>query len=310
MVKSQPSLIIPAKIGIIGYGIVGQALAYGFSKVSRGKNQIFYYDKYKDSLPLEEVIARSEFVFIALPTPMMEDESGIDLSIVEENIKEITKYTNGTNKIIIVKSTVTPGTTTRFEKKYKSSKFAFNPEFLTEANFLDDFLNAEKTIIGANDDLVARRIAVLYKQRFPKTTIYQTDPTTAESVKYFANVYLATKVTFANFFYDFCQKIGIKYEEVKKMAATDPRIVDSHLDVTTVRGFGQKCLPKDLVALIGEFKKHKVNVSLFEAVWEYNKKIRKIHDWIDVPFAVSGNYKKLAKNQKIDHKGLNKLMYS
>lgn len=112
-------------------------------------------------------------------------------------------------------------------------QFAFNPEFLTEANFLEDFLNADRTVIGASNDLVSRRVAVIFRQRFPKTKIFQTDPTTAE--------------------------IGIKYEEVKKMAAADPRIVDAHLEVTTM--------------------------------WEYNKKIRKVHDWEEIPFAVSGNHK-------------------
>lgn len=310
MAKNNNPLILPINIGIIGYGYVGQAVAYGFNKTSHGKDQILYYDKYKDSTPLEEVIRRSEFIFVALPTPMKADESGIDLSIVDQNIKEITKYTDNTDKIVIIKSTVTPGTTLRYEKKYPKTHFCFNPEFLTEANFLDDFLNASRTIIGANNDLTSRRVAVIYKQRFHKTTIFQTDPTTAEAVKYFANVFLALKVTFANFFYDYCQQLGIKYEEVKKIAATDPRIVDSHLDVTTVRGFGQKCFPKDLVALMGEMKKLGVDTSLFKKIWEYNKKVRKVHDWIEIPFAVQDNQKQVSLDYKPDNTKLNKLIYS
>jgi UDPglucose 6-dehydrogenase len=308
---STDELILPIKIGIIGYGFVGQAVAYGFTKTSNGADTILYYDKYKNSTPLKEVVEQSDYIFIALPTPMKADESGIDLSIITDSLKEITKYTNGTNKIIIIKSTVTPGTTAKYAKKYPKSQFAFNPEFLTEANYLDDFLNAEKTIIGATNDLVSRSLAVIYKQRFPKTTIFQTDPTSAEAVKYFTNNYLAMKVTFANFFYDYCKKIGIKYEEVKNIASLDPRIVNSHLDITTVRGFGQKCFPKDMVALIGEFKKAGVDVSLFETIWEYNKKIRKVHDWQEVPFAVEGNTeKKVTPTHKPDNKKLNKLIYS
>ena len=76
------------------------------------------------------------------------------------------------------------------------------------------------------------------------------------------------------------------------MAAKDQRIVDSHLDVTTMRGFGGKCFPKDLVALIGEFKKAGIDASLLQTMWEYNKKIRKVHDWEEIPFAVSGKSKK------------------
>lgn len=281
------SLIVPINLGIIGYGFVGQAVANGFNVASNGKDKILYYDKFKESTPLEEVIAKSEFIFICLPTPMKADESGIDLSLIDSSMEEVTSHTDGTDKIIVIKSTVTPGTTSKLQAKYPKSQFCFNPEFLTEANFLEDFLNADRTIIGATNDLVSRRVAVIYRQRFPQTKIYQTDPTTAEAVKYFANAFLSLKVTFANQFYDYCQKIGIKYEEVKRMAAADPRIVDSHLDVTTMRGFGGKCFPKDLVALMGELRKAGVDLSILDSMWEYNKKIRKVRDWEEIPFAVS-----------------------
>lgn len=284
-------LLLPINLGIIGYGFVGQAVANGFNVSSKGKDTIRYFDKYKESESLADVVTKSEFTFVCLPTPMKQEESGIDLSIIEESIPRIAQYTDGTDKIVVIKSTVIPGTTAKLEKAHPKTQFAFNPEFLTEANFLEDFLNADRTVIGANNDLVSRSLAVIYKQRFPKTTVYQTDPTTAELVKYFANAFLSLKVTFANFFYDYCQKIGVKYEEVKKMAAADPRIVDKHLEVTTQRGFGGKCFPKDLVAIMGEFKKVGVDLSLLETMWKYNKRIRKVHDWEEIPFAVSGNHK-------------------
>jgi len=292
-VDSQTSdLIVPINLGIVGYGFVGQAVANGFNVASGGKDIIRFYDKYKDTLSLEEVVSKSEFIFVGLPTPMKEDESGIDLTIIKDVVAEVAKYTDGTDKIVILKSTITPGTTAALEKAHPKTQFCFNPEFLTEVNFLEDFLNADRTVIGASNDLVSRRVAVIYRQRFPKTQIFQTDPTTAEAVKYFANAYLSMKVTFANFFYDYCQRIGIKYEEVKRMAAKDPRIVDSHLDVTTNRGFGGKCFPKDLVALIGEFKKADVDGSLLETIWKYNKEIRKVHDWEEIPFVVGSKSKK------------------
>lgn len=291
MDSKTSDLIVPVDLGIVGYGFVGQAVANGFNIASGGKDTIRYYDKYKDTLSLEEVVTKSEFIFVCLPTPMKDDESGIDLSIIKEMVSEIAKYTNGTDKIVVLKSTITPGTTNQLEKTHPKTQFCFNPEFLTEANFLEDFLRADRTVIGAGNDLVSRRVAVVYRQRFPKTIIYQTDPTTAEAVKYFANAFLSVKVTFANFFYDYCQKIGIKYEEVKRMAAKDARIVDSHLDVTTMRGFGGKCFPKDLVALLGEFKKAGVETSLLDSMWKYNKKIRKVHDWEEIPFVVGSKPK-------------------
>ncbi len=284
-------LISPAKLGIIGYGIVGQAVAYGFSQPDiKDKYEIRYYDKYKETESLESVIAASEFIFICLPTPMKEDESGIDLSIIEDSINEITKYTDGTDKIIVIKSTVVPGTTASLGKKYPKSNFAMNPEFLTEANYLEDFLTADRTVVGANNDLTSRRLVALYRQRFPHMKIFQTDSTTAEMVKYMANSYLATKVIFANEMFNICQALGIKYEEVKNMVVADHRIFDSHLDVTTAKGFGGKCFPKDVVALIGRAKELKVEPKLLETAWSINKKIRNVKDWEEIPFAVEGNH--------------------
>ncbi len=286
-------LINPAKLGIIGYGIVGQAVAYGFSQPEiKDKYEIRYYDKYKETATLEEVVKMSEFIFICLPTPMKADESGIDLSIIEDSIAEITKITNATDKIIVIKSTVVPGTTASLGKKHPRSNFAFNPEFLTEANYLEDFINADRNIVGANNDLISRKLVALYRQRFPKTKIFQTDTTTAEMVKYMANAFLATKVIFANEMFDICQALGIKYEEVKGMVVADHRIFDSHLDVTTAKGFGGKCFPKDVVALIGRAKELKVEPKLLETAWSINKKIRKVRDWEEIPFAVEGNHTK------------------
>lgn len=272
-----------AKLGIIGHGIVGQAVEYGFKK----GNELFIYDKYKDSTPLAEVVNNSEFVFVCVPTPMKDDGSGIDLGIIEEVVGEIASLTNNTDKVVVIKSTVVPGTTAKLAEKYPHTKFAFNPEFLTEANYLEDFVNADRTVVGTFENTVSIRLISLYKTQFPKIPVIATDPTSAEMVKYFCNVFLATKVTFANEMYDLCQKLGIKYEEVKKMAVMDKRIFDSHLDVTTMRGFGGKCFPKDTVALLGLFRELGVDSSLINAMWQKNLKVRKVRDWEHIPFAVS-----------------------
>lgn len=287
-----------ANLGIIGYGFVGQAVAYGFGQSDPGSQaSILFYDKFKESTPLEEVIKQSEFIFICLPTPMKEDESGIDLGIIDEMMAKITPLTDQTDKIIVIKSTVVPGTTLRFEKKYPNSNFAFNPEFLTEANYLEDFVNANRTIVGANDDLVSRRVVALYRQRFPKQKIFKTDPTSAEMVKYMANAYLSMKVIFAYEMFGLCEELGIDYKTVKEMVTADSRIEDTHLNVeakdtansntTDRKGFGGKCFPKDITALIGLARELAVDLSLLETVWEKNKRIRKVHDWEEIPFVVT-----------------------
>jgi len=273
------------RIGIIGYGFVGQAVEYGFSN-----HEIHIYDKYKEFESLPEVVEKSDYIFVCLPTPIKSDESGIDLKIIDQNVKELAKYTKGTDKIIVIKSTVVPGTTAGFEKKYKESLFCFNPEFLREASFLQDFVNADRVVIGATNDQVLRRVSSLYQTVLPLCPIFLTDPTSAEMVKYMANCYLATKVIFANEMYEICEKLEIKYEEVKKMVVADKRIGDGHLDITTLRGFGGKCFPKDLLALRAMAKNKGVDTKILDAVWEKNTKIRKTRDWEEIPFAVSAAF--------------------
>lgn len=274
-------------IGIIGYGIVGSALAHGFS--GKKRYTIRYYDKFQNTESLKSVVEKSEFIFICLPTPMLADESGIDLSIITETVAKITPLTNGTNKIVTIKSTVVPGTTAAFQKQYPETTFAFNPEFLTEANYLEDFLSADRTIVGTLSNEASRRLVSLYRERFPETKIIQTDPTSAEMVKYMANAYLAVKVIFANQMFELSNNLGVSYPEIKKMVVADKRIYDSHLDVTTERGFGGKCFPKDLVALLGLGRELGLTLPLLETTWTINKQIRKIRDWEEIPFAVSSH---------------------
>ncbi len=270
------------RIGIIGYGFVGQAVEYGFSN-----HELHIYDKYKNLEPLPEVVENSDYVFVCLPTPIKEDESGIDLGIMDESIREIAKLTKGTDKIIIIKSTIVPGTTAVYIKKYPESLFCFNPEFLREASFLQDFVNTDRIVIGASNDQVSRRVSAMYQAVLPLAPIFQTDPTSAEMVKYMANCFLATKVIFANEMYEICEKLGIKYEEVKRMVVADKRILDGHLDITTLGGFGGKCFPKDLLALRAMAKKSGVDTKILDAVWAKNLKVRKVKDWEEIPFAVS-----------------------
>ncbi|MBU2639360.1 MAG: hypothetical protein KKG75_01490 [Nanoarchaeota archaeon] len=271
-----------ANIGIVGYGIVGKAVEYGF----RGEgNTIRAYDKFKELSLLEEVADKSEFLFVCLPTPF--NSKGIDLTIMDENMEQITQQTDGTDKVVVIKSSVVPGTTRGYQEIYPDTRFAFNPEFLTEANSLEDFVNADRIIIGADNDHTRLMVADLYRDRFPKTPMFLTDPTSAEMVKYMANCFLATKVIFGNEMYDLCQALDIHYEGVRDMVVSDERIGPTHLDVTSDRGFGGKCFPKDIAAMIGTFRKLGVDASVLEAVWNKNLRTRKVKDWEDIPFAKS-----------------------
>ena len=282
-----------AKIGIIGWGVVGQAVGKGFE--TKG-HEIYWVTRKKGPYTLNELVKKSEIIFLCLPTPMFSDYSGIDLSIIDEVVAKVAPKIAGTDKILVIKSTVVPGTTASYKKKYPKTLLAMNPEFLTEANALGDFLKPDRTVIGTFSQSVSTRLTALYQDLYgTRTKIFLTDPTTAEMVKYMSNALLATKVIFANEMYDLCSSLGIKYEEVRDMVAVDPRIGPSHLSVTTIRGFGGKCFPKDMVALIGFAKDKKVDASLLKTVWEKNLKIRKVYDWEEISGAVNQKTKKVSK---------------
>lgn len=286
-------------IGIIGFGFVGKAVAYGFEGYDqeRGhepKHKVLIYDKYKKTTPLDRVLEESEIIFICLPTPYDEDTLQIDLSIMEESIAEIAPKIAGSGKVVMIKSTVVPGTTRRFAERYPEVNFGFNPEFLTEANYLQDFINTDRIIIGAENDWIAQRVIDLYRCNFSSTPILRMSSTAAEIVKYQCNVLLASKVAVANIFYDICVAEGVNYEDVKKGVALDPRIGVSHMDITSERGFGGKCFPKDLGAIIGRSRELKVDAKLLEEVHEYNLRIRSVRDWHEIAGATVGgrNYHK------------------
>ena len=283
-------------IGIIGNGFVGRAVAYGFADRDRErgkepKHQILIYDKYKQSDELDVVLDRSELIFICLPTPFHEEELRIDLSICDRMMEEISPRIAGQGKPVVIKSTVVPGTTRRYSNTYPEVPFAFNPEFLTEANYLEDFINADRTVVGADNDWIGQKVIDLYRTCFPTTRIVRMSSAAAEIVKYQCNVMLAAKVAISNIFYDICHAEEVSYDDVKEAVAIDKRIGPSHLNVTTERGFGGKCFPKDLGAIIGRCRELKIDHQLLEAMFSYNLRIRKVYDWHEIAGAKQGGRK-------------------
>lgn len=270
-----------ANIGIIGYGYVGQATGAGFS--TNKKNKVFWFDKFKESpQTLDELTQKSEFIFVCVPTPMFRDYSGSDMSIVEEVVDEVAKKIKNTKKILIVKSSTLPGTTAKFAKKYRNVNFAMNPEFLTQKNSNKDFLNPARTVIGSSNKAVAKRVQDLYKTILPKDQKYfLMDTTSAELTKFMSNLMNASKILLANEFYFLAKKLGVNYDTVREAVQADPR-VGEFMRVPGWDGdfgFGQACFPKDMLGLLTFAKKIKVDMSVLEAVWKKNLKIRKVRDW-------------------------------
>ncbi len=279
-----------ANIGIIGWGVVGKATGKTFA--NDPENKIFWFDKnIKGPFTFKDVAESSDFIFICVPTPMFHDDSGIDLSIIKDVVAKIAPLIKNTRKILIIKSSVVPGTTVSLAKKYSSVKFAMTPEFLTEINANWDAMHPNRIVIGCVNEGDGIEIAKLHRRIFEKDIkIFVTDPTTAEMVKYMANTFLAVKTIFANEIKELSDKLEINYDDVKKMVAMDSRIGEWGLSVTPFKGVGGKCYPKDTVALLGLAKKIKIDLSILDAAWKKNLKIRKVRDWEEIEGAV--NFKK------------------
>tara|TARA_S200000501_G_scaffold378197_1_gene439670 strand:- start:3422 stop:4270 length:849 start_codon:yes stop_codon:yes gene_type:complete len=265
-------------IGIIGLGYVGKAIESYFRKFY--KINTFDINGLSNCDSINDVYYSSELLFICLPTPMRKDGS-CDLEIVENVISEINSFPiNSNKKLIVIKSTVPVGTTNNLAQKYKNLNFCFNPEFLTEANFIDDFKNQDRIILGGeNLDVIYE----LYSKTFKDVTIIKTDYKSAEMVKYVTNTFLAVKVSYANEVASLCKKLNIDFDEMIKIATLDSRIGKSHWKVPGPdgkMGYGGTCFPKDISSLINQFEQNEIKSIILEASLNRNNNIdRKERDW-------------------------------
>jgi len=286
------------KIGIIGHGFVGKAVtaAFGSGLADRvkfcvydpkyaGNKQPGFYDK------IEHVVDECDIVFICVPTPTNFNEETQDLSILEQVVEKASAAV-GKDTIFVIKSTVLPGTTRRFEKRYPHVKFVYNPEFLREKTFIKDFIQQDNVVIGANQIYVAAEIQNLYTDAGIGNSFSIMPPEEAELVKYAVNCFLATKVAFFNEIDQLCGVTGIDYDMVRATVARDARIGGSHTEVPGPdgkKGFGGKCFPKDIIALVGHIRRYALLAPVLAGVWQKNSEVREEADWLNIEGASSEN---------------------
>jgi len=272
-------------IGIVGQGYVGSAVKEVFSK--HYETNTFDLNGKCNCKDIEDLVDKSDIIFVCVPTPMKKDGS-CDTSIVEGVVKNIDDivycFTNKSHKIVAIKSTIPPGTTNRLNKKCKNISVIFNPEFLTEANFIDDFKNQNRIIIGGERPSTTK-LRQVYSLVFPNAKIVKTGSITAEMVKYFTNTFLATKVSFANEMKLICDGLNIDYDKVVEYSTYDERLGKSHWAVPGPDGklgFGGSCFPKDINALLDLANKLEIDVFTLDGTWETNLKVRPEKDWEDL----------------------------
>ncbi len=254
------------KIGIMGLGFVGgSACRYFESK----KIKVYKYDKFKNIGSIAEVNL-ADAVFVCVPTPF-HSKKGFDLSFVESAIEVL-----NSSKIVIIKSSVIPGTIEFLQKKYPKHKFLFNPEFLREATAFQDFIHPDRQLVGYTNK--SKSCAGKILKLLPKAPYTKIMPATeVEVAKYMANTFLSLKVVFANEFYELCKKLGLNYNEVRLAVGADKRIGHSHLDISLggYRGYGGSCFPKDVNAILQFAKKINVDMSLLKTMRKINRQFLK-----------------------------------
>ena len=262
-------------IGIIGQGFVGNAVYQKFKNYY--DTFTFDLDNSKSNSNLSEILESCKIIFLCLPTPMQPNGS-CDISIVEEVLKKINKKND---KYVIIKSTIPPGTTATFNKKYDNVSIVFNPEFLTERNAINDYNNQERIILGG-----PRPATTLLKQVFSKVFnkahIIKTGSTHAEFIKYFTNCFLATKVSFSNEMFQLAKTLELDYDKIVEYSTLDERLGSTHFNVPGPdgdKGFGGHCFPKDLSAIIFLTNKYNTLNNVLSSVIKTNDQVRKNRDW-------------------------------
>jgi UDPglucose 6-dehydrogenase len=254
-------------IGIVGYGVVGKALArlFGFEA---GNPDLRIYDKYLAGMNDERskaAIQTCELVFVAVPTPEAADGS-CDLRAVEEVISWVTPP-------MCLKSTVPPGTVDRLVKA-TGKRICFSPEYVGETRWHPwKGIESHGFVIVGGERPLCDQVVRTYQQFLgPLVHYHMTDAKTAELCKYMENTFLATKVAFVNQFYDLAQAYGVNFNELRELWLADERIGRSHTIVTEERGYHGRCLPKDMAALL-HAAKQVGGAPLLEAIDRYNDEV-------------------------------------
>tara|TARA_X000000950_G_scaffold283874_1_gene385727 strand:+ start:896 stop:1759 length:864 start_codon:yes stop_codon:yes gene_type:complete len=273
------------KIGIIGKGFVGSAVAHGFSNSVGYQADIRVYDKEKNkSLNTLSEVLDTDYVFVSVPTPSNPDGS-INLKILEDCIEEINQSLENTNSkspIILIRSTIIPGTSERIQNKYKNLKIVFNPEFLTERSAKFDFISQTRFILGGKPENV-EKVSELYKHRFGSSiSIIETNFQSAELIKYVCNNYFAMKVSFLNEMKLVSDAVNANWDDVIEGFLRDGRVGSSHTQVPGPDGkfgFGGSCFPKDIQAMINFSKSLNIVPNVLIGAWETNLSLRPEKDW-------------------------------
>jgi UDPglucose 6-dehydrogenase len=219
-------------------------------------------------------VTSAEAVFIAVGTPSRRGDGHADLSFVYDAVREIAPLLSAA-AVVITKSTVPVGTGDEIERILREKRrdadiqVVSNPEFLREGAAIQDFKHPDRIVVGTDDARARAVVAELYRPLYLNASpIFYVNRRTAELIKYAANAFLATKITFINEVADLCEQVGADVNEVARGMGLDNRIGGKFLHAGP--GFGGSCFPKDTTALLKTAQDHGVALRIVEAVAAVN----------------------------------------
>ena len=228
----------------------------------------------KFSLGLEEAVADADLVFIAVGTPTRRGDGHADLQYVYAAAEEVAGYLKGYT-VIVDKSTVPVGTARQVHRIIKDTNpsadfdVASNPEFLREGSAIGDFMRPDRVVLGVECERAEQLLRELYRPlNLIEAPIHVTNLESAELIKYAANAFLATKISFINEMSLLCEKVGADVHSIAKGMGLDGRIGKKFLHAGP--GYGGSCFPKDTLALIRIAQEHGCSSRIVESVVEVN----------------------------------------
>jgi len=242
---------------------------------------------------LSEAVAGAEAVFIAVGTPTRRGDGHADLSYVMAAAEDVAKALNGFT-VVVTKSTVPVGTNRKVKQTIAKAnpdadfEVASNPEFLREGAAIDDFMKPDRVVVGVQSQRAAEVMQDIYRPLYLRDfPIVTTDLESAEMIKYAANAFLATKITFINEIAALCERVGADVKEVAKGMGLDGRI--GKLFLHAGPGYGGSCFPKDTSALARIGQDHAVPQNIVETVMRVNdgvktRMVEKLRDLCDGTF--------------------------
>jgi UDPglucose 6-dehydrogenase len=256
------------KVGCVGGGVVGSAM----QKLCGPETVIYDVRKEPGYTQDKSLVNRCDVVFVAVPTPMAADGS-CDTSIVEDVVSWIEA------PLIIIRSTIAPGTTDRLRTKY-TKRIVFQPEYLgeTPAHLFGNMAERSFIVLGGPTEDTSRA-ADFYKHYYNSMVyFYFCDAITAEVAKYMENAFYAVKVTFVNEFYDIAKAHGVNFDVLREVWLADTRISRDHTFVyPETRGFSGKCLPKDCNAIVKSSLDRGYTPKFMKATLEINEQFLKLN---------------------------------